>query len=139
MVSLFAQNKERKVQALMLNLINNRCPSLQGLLDGPRLEQRVHLTIVVLVIPVEKGKLLLEDRFTAVTKEFTSRGVSLVLRECRAADYLVVGFRHERAMHFVLAQARHLTPMGGGFWQLGLRLKEIVDPDDYPGLAEATL
>ncbi len=139
MVSLFAQNKERKVQALMLHLINNHCPSLRGLVEGPRLEQRVQLTIVVLVIPVEKGKLLFEDRFTAVTKEFTSRGVSLVLRECRAADYVVLGFRHERAMPNVLAQARHLTAMGGGFWQLGLRLKEIVAPDRYPELADATI
>lgn len=139
MVSLFARNKERKVQSLMLNLINNHCPALRGLAAGPRLEHRVNLTVVVLVIPFEKGKLVFEDRFTAVTKEFTSRGASLVLHECLAADQVVVGFRYEGAMHFVLAQARHLNPLGGGFWQLGLRFKEIVHPSDYPELAEATI
>ena len=50
------------------------------------------------------------------------------------ADEVIVGFRWERTMKFVLAQARHLNPMGGGFWQLGLRLKEVVDPEDYPEL-----
>jgi hypothetical protein len=134
MVSLFSKNKEHEVQSLMLNLVNNNCPGLKGLADGPRLERRVNLTVVVLVIPVEKGKVLIEERFTAVTKEFTSRGVSLVLHECRAADNVILGFRWERSMKFVLAQARHLNPMGGGFWQLGLRLKEIVYPDDYPEL-----
>lgn len=139
MVSLFAKNKEQKVQGLMLKLVNNHCPSLRGLAEGPRLEHRVNLTVVVLVVPLEKGKLVFEDRFTAVTKEFTSRGVSLVLHECRAADQVILGFRYERSMHFVLAQARHLNPLGGGFWQLGLRLQEIVDPNDYPELAEATI
>lgn len=136
---LFAKNKELEVQRLMLNLVNNNCPELKGLAEGPRLERRVNLTVVVLVIPVEKGKALVDQRFAAVTKEFTSRGVSLVLTECRAADELIVGFRWERNLTFVLAQARHLNPMDGGFWQLGLRLKEVVDPDDYPELEDVRL
>jgi hypothetical protein len=138
-VSLFAKNKEHDVQSLMLNLVNNNCPGLTGLADGPRLERRVNLTMVVIVIPLEEGKALIDDRFTAVTKEFTSRGVSLVLSQCRAADQVILGFPWERSMKFVLAQARHLNPMGGGFWQLGFRLKEIASPEDYPGLEEVRL
>jgi len=137
--SLFAKNKEHEVQRLTLNLVNNNCPGLTGLADGPRWERRVNLTLVVLVIPLEKGRPQIEDRFTAVTKEFNSRGVSLVLNECRGADELIVGFRWERTMKFVLAQARHLNPMGGGFWQLGLRLKQLVTPDDYPELENLRL
>ena len=133
-MSLFTKNKEHEVQSLMLNLVNNNCPELKGLADGPRLERRVNLTVVVLVIPVEKGKVLIEERFAAVTKEFTSRGLSLVLHECRAAETVILGFQWERSMKFVLAQARHLNPLGAGFWQLCLRLKEIVYPDDYPEL-----
>ena len=89
-MSLFTKNKEHEVQSLMLNLVNNNCPELKGLADGPRLERRVNLTVVVLVIPVEKGKVLIEERFAAVTKEFTSRGLSLVLHECRAAETVTV-------------------------------------------------
>ncbi len=133
-VSLFTKNREHEVQSLMLNLVNNNCPGLKGLAEGPRLERRVNLTVVVLVIPFENGKAIVGERFAAVTKEFTSRGVSLVLHECHAADNVILGFRWERSMKFILAQARHLNPMGGGFWQLGLRLKEVVHPDVYPEL-----
>jgi len=138
-VSLFTKNKEHEVQRLMLNVVNNHCPGLKGLADGPRLERRVNLTLVVLVIPLEKGRPQLDERFAAVTKEFTTRGVSLVLHECRAADQVILGFPWERTMKFVLAQARHLNPMGGGFWQLGLRLKEMVGLDDYPELEKVRL
>jgi len=133
-LGLFARNREHEVQSFMLNLVNNNCPELKGMTEGPRLESRVNLTVVVMVIPIEKGKLVLADRFAAVTKEFTTLGVALVLNDCRAVDRVILGFHWEGSMKFVLAQARHLSPMGAGFWQLGLRLKEVVHPDDYPEL-----
>jgi hypothetical protein len=141
-VRLFARdkaNKENAVQSLMLKVVNANCPQLRGLMEGPRRETRVNLCLVVMVIPVEKGKPLVDDRFTAVTKEFTTRGVSLVLQECNAPDEMILGLRWERSMRFMLAETRHLSPMGGGFWQLGLRLKEVLHTDDYPGLADLQL
>jgi hypothetical protein len=138
-VRLFAKDKGREVQTFMLKLVNENCPQLRGLMEGPRLESRVNLTVVVAVIPVEKGKPVLDQRFNAITKEFSTRGVALVLHECRAADELILGFRWERSMKFVLGQAQHLSPLGGGFWQLGLRLKEMVVPDDCPGLLDIRL
>jgi hypothetical protein len=133
-VRLFAKNREHEVQSFMLHIVNNNCPELRAMTEGPRLESRVNLTVVVMVIPIEKGKLVLADQFAAVTKEFTTLGVALVLHECRAVDEAILGFRWEGSMKFVLAQARHLSPMGAGFWQLGFRLKEVVHPDDYPEL-----
>jgi hypothetical protein len=130
------RDKSNEVQSFMLKMVNNNCPDVQGLMDGPRLESRVNLSVVVAVIPVEDGRPLVDKRFNAVTKELTTRGLSVVLSECRAADDVIVGFHWERSMKFLLAQARHLSPMGGGFWQLGLRLKEVVHPDDFPELAD---
>ena len=37
-------------------------------------------------------------------------------------------------MVFVRAQAKHLNPMGGGFYQMGFRLLEMVSVADYPQL-----
>ena len=37
-------------------------------------------------------------------------------------------------MTFLRAQAKHLDPMGGGFYQLGFQLIEIILPGDYPEL-----
>ncbi|MGQ9573697.1 MAG: hypothetical protein ACUVUC_00125 [Thermoguttaceae bacterium] len=131
---LFAPNKELEVQTFTLKLINNNCPELKGLMEGPRAESRVNLTVVVLVVPLHQDRLLADRAFAAVTKEFTTLGVSLVLSQPRALEEVILGFRGEGGMRYVRARARHLHPMGAGFYQLGLQLKEMVHPADYPGL-----
>ena len=47
---------------------------------------------------------------------------------------MILGFRFEGEMTFVRATARHLSPMGGGFYQLGFYLQEVVSLGDYPEL-----
>jgi len=136
---LFFKNREHEVQSFILKFVNNNCPELKAMDEGPRLEARANLTAVVLVIPLEKKTLLLDERFAAVTKEFNTRGVALVLHECRAPDHAILGFRYEGSMRWILAQSKHLSPMGGGFWQLGMRLKQMVLPDDYPELESVYL
>jgi hypothetical protein len=133
-VSLFSRNKKIGVQSFILNLVNNNCPELEALAEGPRLEGRVNLVVAVLVIPVEGGEPLAERAFTAVTKEFSSTGVALVLDEPKGLDEVILGFRWEREISFVRAVAKHLNPMGGGFFQLGLRMTEMVPAGDFPRL-----
>src|SRR3989304_3816518 len=103
-------------------------------MDGPREEARVNLTVVVLVIPLHKDRPLVERIFAAVSKEFTTLGVALVLDEPRAVEEVILGFRWEGNMQFVRARARHLHPLGAGFYQLGLQMKEMVHVADYPAL-----
>ena len=136
---LFAKRKEREVQAFMTKLVNNNCEELELLGEGPRLENRVRLSVVVLVIPVEHDKPVLEKTFPVVTKEFSTTGVALVLTESRGMNDVILAFRMERAMKFVRGKARHLNPMGAGFYQLGVKLTEIICPADYPGLGSVTL
>ncbi|HID77381.1 MAG TPA: hypothetical protein EYP56_15470 [Planctomycetaceae bacterium] len=136
MLPLFTRRGEREVQGLMVKLLNNHSAELDALIEGPRLEGRVRLCIPVVVIPMEEGQLHLEQAFAAVTKEFSSVGVSLVLCEPRGLDEAVLAFRYEREMRFVRGEARHLNPMGAGFYQIGFRLKELIHPGDYPELQE---
>ena len=75
-----------------------------------------------------------EKTFSNAERLMKQGKVALALDECRAVDEAILGFRWEGSMKFVLAQARHLSPMGAGFWQLGFRLKEVVRPGDYPEL-----
>jgi hypothetical protein len=42
-------------------------------------------------------------------------------------------------MRFLLGRAIHLTPMGGGFYQLGLEFIEMLQPTDFPELAGLTI
>jgi hypothetical protein len=137
-VLLFAKTKNREVQAFLSKLVNNNCSNLEALRDGPRLEGRVRLTMVVLVIPLEKGRPDIERMFAAVSKEFSSNGVALVSNEEQAAEDVILGFRWEGTMKFTHGETRHLSPMGAGFYQLGVQLTEVVSPGDYPELRSVT-
>jgi hypothetical protein len=131
---LFAKKKQLGVQSLVLKMVNNNCPELKALMEGPRNDSRVNLVVVVMVIPFEKDRLFVESAFTAVTKEFSGTGVAVILDRPRALDHVVLGFRFEGEMRFVRARARHVNPMGGGFSQLGFQMLHVVTIHDYPEL-----
>jgi hypothetical protein len=133
-VPLFTKSKKRAVQSFILNVVNNDYPNLTQLGEGPRFDSRVTRVIVAVVIPIEKKKLRTEEAFRAVTKEFSTGGVSLVLDGPIGLDEVVLGFRHEGEMYFVRAKAKHLNPMGGGFYQLGFEFLDMIYAGDYPQL-----
>ncbi len=131
---LFSKNKKHEVQSFILKLVNNNCPELEALIEGPRLDGRVPMVVVTLVIPVENNRPQVGQVFAAITKEFSTTGLSLVLSEPRGLDDVVFGFRWEARMTFVRGKAKHLNPMGGGFYQLGFRMDEVINVGDYPEL-----
>ena len=133
---LIPRRKQQEVQRFLLKVVNNHCAELEALAGGPRGEKRVRLTMVVLVIPVVHDRPVLHRMFAAVTKEFSTTGVSLVINEPRALDDVILGFRWESDMKFVRAKAVHLDPMGAGFYHLGLQTNEVVIVGDYPVLAD---
>ncbi|MBU4272572.1 MAG: hypothetical protein KKE86_04965 [Planctomycetes bacterium] len=131
---LFTKNKVPRVRSFVIKLVNNNCPELKSLIEGPRRDSRVNMTVVVMVIPLEGKALQVGQAFMAVTKEFSSTGVAVVLDHPRGMDEAILGFRIEGEMTYVRAKAKHLNPIGGGFYQLGFELEEIVAPGDYPKL-----
>ena len=131
---IFARNKERAVQSFILKVVNNNCPDMTALLEGPRADQRVNLSIAITVVPVKDGRPSVDEAFAAVTKEFSNTGLGLILDGPRGLDEVILGFRWERDRTFVLAKAKHLNPMGGGFYQLGFRMTDLVHVGDYPEL-----
>ena len=133
-MSLFSKRKDLAVHSLVLKLVNNHCPKLTAMQEGPRGDSRVNLVVAVMIVPIENKQLQVQQAFTAITKEFSSDGVGVVLNQPKGLDQAVLGFRVEGEMNFVRAQARHLDPMGGGFYQVGLQLIEIVSLSDYPQL-----
>jgi hypothetical protein len=132
---LFSKKRDFRVQSFVLNLINNNCPELKAMMEGPRLDSRVNLVVVVMIIPIENKQLQIRQAFTAVTKEFSNTGVAVVLDRPRKLSEAILGFRIEGDMVFMRAQAKHLSPMGGGFYQLGFKMVEPVSPGECPELA----
>ena len=135
---LFVKDKEKAVQGFVLKLLNTNCHELLAKMEGPRLEGRVNLTLVVWIVPVEDEELLVRRAFTAVTKEFSSKGVAVVLNEPRGIDSALIGFRWRGGVTWLRARAKHLNPMGGGFYQLGFQLTDVVSPSEYPELRSAS-
>lgn len=138
-MSLFSPNKEGKVRGLMVKLANSHCPDMRSQIEDPRLDSRVNVAVVVAVIPVVQGQIQIDQGFTAVTKDISSVGLGIVIEQLLGLDKVILGFRTGDEMTFALAQARHLNPMGGGFYQLGFRLLEVVSAGDYPGLESIVL
>ena len=128
---LFSKKKTIGVQSFILKVVNNSCPELRDQLEGPRLDRRVNLTLAVAVVPLEGQHPRVDRAFTAVTKEFSTSGLSLVLDTPLGLDEILVGFRWEGHLSYVRGKARHLNPIGGGFYQLGIQLTEMAATGDY--------
>ena len=133
-MSLFRRDNSRAVRNFVLNLVNSNCLETRKLGQGPRLETRANLTLVVTIIPLENQRPRVDKSLVTVTKEFSSTGVSVVLGEPRPLDKVILVFSSKSETTFVLAEAKHLSPMGSGFFQLGLHMTEIVLAADYPEL-----
>jgi len=133
---LFTRKEETGVQAFVVALLNQSCHALRDQLDGPRLEGRVNLTTVVMVVPVEKEGPQVRHAFTAVTKEFSSSGVAVVVDHPCGPDEALLGFRWRGNITWIRAKAKHLHPMGGGFFQIGFRMTKRLVLADYPEMAK---
>jgi hypothetical protein len=127
---LFTRKKESAVQAFVISLLNQDCEAVRTKLDGPRLEGRVNLTKVVMIVPIEDKEVLIHQAFTAITKEFSSSGVAVVIDRPFGPDEALLGFRSQGDITWVCAKAKHLQPMGGGFFQLGFRMTERLQSSD---------
>jgi hypothetical protein len=74
----------------------------------------------------------------ALTKDFSDRGVSLVLHQPFKSAQVVVGLWLE-GPRFLLGDLRQNVSLGGGFWQIGVELTELLDPAEYPQLESLIL
>jgi len=134
-MSLFARNKRRDVQSFVLHLLNNHCPDLAWPdHEEVRGERRANLLLVVMVVPIRNGKPNVQGAFATVTKEFATTGVSLVLNEPRLLEEVYLVFRSGGRVTCVRALAKHMSPLGGGFFQLGMEITEVVPEGDLPEL-----
>jgi hypothetical protein len=135
-VSLFAKkDKDKKVgvQSFVLKLVNTNCRDLRDVGDGPRVENRVPLVLVTMVVPF-RDRPLAAEAFATVTIEFTTSGLSVLMHGLCPYEKVVLAFRNEGTMHYLLAETKHLNPLGAGMFQLGLQLVEILRAADYPEL-----
>lgn len=126
--------REREVHKLLVALVNNHCEEVEQQADGPRLERRVRLTVPVRVVPFDVARPCFERTFSALTREFSSHGVTLVATDPLQHEPVIVGLKWNEQMWFLKGAVKHQSAIGAGYWQLGVQLKEVVAADDWPEL-----
>lgn len=135
----FTQKKLHEVQSFVLKFVNSHSDVLDSVNLGKRRESRARLCVVAVLIPYDTGEIPVKQKLPVITKEFSSTGMSVILPEPRGFDRVVVGLKFQGELRFILARAVHLTPMGGGFFQLGLEFLQMLHPGDHPELRDVIL
>lgn len=128
--------EQSQVQGFLLQLANHNCEQMERLIEGPRIEGRLRLMVVAIVIPFVRKRPVMERMFVAVTKELSATGLSLVFDSPRALDEVLLGFRWGPYTKFVRATTKHRSPLGAGFFQVGLKVLNLINEKKYPELQD---
>lgn len=127
---LFTTRKKRlDVHQLLRRAMDTTSPNLlPEEEEEKRWEDRSNRTIPILLAPWVGGEPKAAEHTIAVTKNLSSQGIALVLPQPFRAEQVVLCFWLESMPEFVLGEIRQNSPLGGGFWQLGVELTERINP-----------
>jgi hypothetical protein len=101
-----------------------------------REDERIPIAIVVAVVPTIDGRPDALSAFVTLTKNISAEGISVVVNKQLPGDELFIGFPGKTGLNFVQAQVLHREKMALGCHKLGLRMRQLVDPADYPELEQ---
>lgn len=132
-MSLSFGKRIHDVASLVGRLLNSDCPECR------RVDSRTMRVMVGIVVPLANRHPQVGEAFTATTKDFSNTGVAMMIHQPQTADQAILGFRLSGAMVFFRAQTKHMEPAGGGFFQYGFQLFEVVSLEDYPELESLSL
>jgi len=109
--------------------------------DEPR--RRTSRTIRILpalLAPWKDGQPLVEAACFGITQNLSDTGVALILTAPFEHDEVCVGIpipKDETAdPYYFVGRATHLTPIGGGFWTLGIALTDCAT-ESFPDKVRA--
>jgi hypothetical protein len=133
----FGRQKERvSVQAILRRVIDASSPNLPPYEGELRGDSRVNRSFPVVLAPWVDDQACAADAITALTKNLSDQGLTVLHTATIAADQLVVGFWLESQEYFFLGDVRHRTPLGGGIMQLGIEMNRRLTPLDEPSLED---
>jgi hypothetical protein len=136
MFSFNRRKHRQQVARLLRRLADVTSPNLRSSDRNDRTEDRVNRSCPVVVAPWTDIGPDPDRCITAVSKDFSDRGLALITQHPLGCEDVVVGFilpaRDSENLrpppNFAIAKVRQFVPLGGGFWQIGLELVRMVDP-----------
>jgi len=132
MFSFDTRKRLVEVRGFVRRLVDLTSPNLPPLEGDSRAEQRSNRSLPALLAPWADGQPVVDESTYAFTKDFSDRGLSLVLHQPFKAAQVVVAVWLLESPRFALGEVRQIVPLGGGYWQLGVELTELLDSAEFP-------
>jgi hypothetical protein len=130
------RRKQQEVWKFVRRIVDQSAPNLPSLAGETRSDARSNRCLPALLVPCREDEAREpcwgEPNFV-VTKDFSDEGVSLLSPRNMEGSRVMLAFWHDDPT-FLLGDVRSKVPFGGGFWQLGVRLCEILPPGEVEEL-----
>jgi len=131
MFSFDTRKRLGEVRGFLRQLVDLNSPNLPPLEGNSRLQTRSNRALPALLAPWEHAQPVVDESTYAFTKDVSDRGLSLVLGQPFKSFEVVVGLWLD-SPRFVLGEVRQNVPLGGGFWQIGVELTDLLDSVQHP-------
>lgn len=132
MFSFTKSKKSVDLSPFIRRICDLTTPNMTSSPELVRTENRYNRAIPSLVMPWVGGLPLVDQCLFGLTKDISDRGIGLILTEPFDFDELLLGFWLDSdemsEPWFFVASARRCSPIGGGFWSLGVELSELATP-----------
>lgn len=122
----FIRKKRNEVIPVLQRRINRRFSQQFGI-RGRRDNRSAHCEIVW-VIPYDSatGQPDFESVMPAVSRDISPRGISIIHTKTIESDRVLIGLEGEVEPTFLLCRVEHFTPLGHGFFFIGLDPYEVL-------------
>jgi len=122
---LFQRDRDKVRQVLSKHMNRDFVKKFQF---GQRTDPRGAFCQPVWVVPVDDANEPGFDSAVAmITKDISPEGVSLISTEPFELPKMLVGFGDSESMEFVQCTLEHCTPVGLGFYQIGLQPRYVAN------------
>lgn len=134
---IFQRQKKRvELMAAVRRITDLTTPNLITLSGMGRAESRYSRALPALLIPCENGAPVPEESALVITKDLSDHGMGLVLAQPFDSQQAIVGLwlvtqpletiEPDPDPILFSARVRNCIEIGGGYWQLGLELEEVI-------------
>ena len=127
MFGFLLRKKRDDVRTMFAGYVNRN--SVQGTCGVQRRSTRGTFSQIVWIVFVDdaSGEPAFDDAIPVVTKDISLDGLAVFHTRPVDAERVLIGLEGDVSMQFVNCQVGHCTPMGYGFYQIGLQPVELID------------
>lgn len=135
----FSSNKKRRVlEKYVRRLADITTPNIHLIAEELREHTRQNRVLPTMLVPWENGAPLVNDSAMVLLKDISDHGVGLVLNQPFHARRVLIAVwpEEEETPWFFLGEVKQNSPIGGGFWVVGVMLTDVFHDTHPAGLEQ---